>query len=405
MPRDRRRRGRAAARRNRTVGTLAALVGVVVAALAIASLFEINAQSSSYRNAVDAGYVRLAAPVVDASNRTGTQLAALMNEAAGLPNRPVPRTARTEIQQGLDQAVASTSEEASQATGLVPPDPTGDLSTRFAAVMSARFEATSDLRAAVDRLLGMEPLPLPRAPSGVAASATRGAGPPLSVPAASAAMTSAGLLFQSADRRYERFLADVHGQHLRVHLPSSTWVTAPAVDAPLGPDRLGASASALAASLALKPFHQLVITSAGLVPPAVPPAVPAVATTGGPGIVGDSCRAPLSSTPGAAPVVLPPTETVAADLTVTNCGTVFESGVQVTETVAPVVGQSQPPNGRRGGSAHARIDLRSGSSAALSMPPLPVAGGHVYVLTLTLSLPPGANPAGASQQFLLQISP
>jgi hypothetical protein len=404
VPRDRRKRGRTAARRNRTIGTLAALVLVVVAALAVASLFEINAQSSSYRNAINAGYVRLAAPVVDASNRTGAQLAALMNQAAQLPNRPVPRTARSEIQQGLDQAVAATSEQASQATGLVPPNPTGDLSTRFAAVMSARAEATSNLRTAVDRLLGMEPLPLTQGLSGVNAPVTQDTQPLLLVPAASAALTSAGLLFESADRGYEKFLADAHSEHLHFHLPSSAWVTAPAADAPLGPDRLGASASALKASPALVPFHQLVITSAGLVPPAVPPAVAAVATTGGPGIVGDSCRSPLSSAPGPSPAVLPPTATVAANVTVTNCGTVPESGVVVTETVAPVAGQSQPPSNRRGGTAHVRISLRSGSSVALSMPPLPVAGGHVYELTLSLSLPPGANPAGASQQFLLQIS-
>jgi hypothetical protein len=377
---------------------------VVVAVLAVASLFEINAQSSSYRSAIDAGYVRLATPLVDASNRTGASLAALMDDAAQFPNRPVPRTARSEIQQGLDQAVTSTSEQASQAAGLVPPEPTGDLSTRFAAVMAARAQATSDLRTSVDRLLGMEPLPLTSGPSGVAAPVTQDTAPLLSVPAASTAMTSAGLLFQSADRGYERFVADVHSRHIDVRLPASTWVPAPAANAPLGPDRLGASASALAASPALVPFHQLVITSAGVVPPAVPPAVAAVATTGGPGIVGDSCRAPLSSATETSPVVLPPTATVAANVTVTNCGTVSETGIQVTETVVPV-GQSQPPNGRRGGTAHARVDLRSGSSAALSMPPLRVAGGHIYELTLSLSLPPGANPAGATQQFLLQISP
>jgi hypothetical protein len=380
----------------------------VVAVLAVASLFEINAQSSSYRSSVDAGYVRLATPLVDASNRTGAALATLMNDAAQLANLPVPHTARSEIQQGLDQAVTSTAEQASDAAGLVPPDPTGDLSTRFAAVMNARAQATSDLRTSIDRLLGMEPLPLPSSPSGVSAPVTRDSAisvPATSrVPTASTAMTNAGLLFQSADRGYEQFVADVHSRHIHVRLPASAWVPAPAVNAPLGPDRLGASASALAASPALVPFHKLVITSAGVVPPAVPPAVAAIANTGGPGIGGDSCRAPLSSTPGTSPVVLPPTVTVAANVTVTNCGTVSETGVQVTETVLPV-GQTQPPNGRRGGTAHARVDLRSGSSVALSMPPLRVAGGHVYELTLAVSLPPGADPAGATQQFLLQISP
>ena len=46
----------------------------------------------------------------------------------------------------------------------------------------------------------------------------------------------------------------------------------------------------------------------------------------------------------------------------------------------------------------------SGQSQALSFPPLTVAGGHLYTLTITLSPPTGqANQAGTSQQFLLQI--
>ena len=404
MPRDRRRRRRAAARRSRSRVILLALLIAVTAGLAIGSLIEIPAQSGSYRTSIDTGYGAMASRVVDASNQTGAELAALMDKAAQLPNRPIPLTARNEIQVGLDQAVSATSQEASQAAGLVPPSPTGSVSPRFTQVMSDRSRATSDLRSSIDRLLGMEPLPIAGAPSTSTPTAT----PPLiSIPKASAAMAAAGLLFEHADANYRALIAYIDRRHIPMHLPPSVWVTAPTANAPLGPVRLAASASALANSPALVPFHQLVITSVGLIPPAVPPAPPGVVTSGGPGIVGDSCSAPQSAVPGPTPAVLPPTGTLSVAMTVTNCGTVVESGVAVTQTVTPYVpvGSSAPPAGRRGGTTQTKITLRSGSSVALSLPPLPVAGGHLYELTVAVAIPPQANPAGAAQRFLIQIAP
>ena len=61
-----------------------------------------------------------------------------------------------------------------------------------------------------------------------------------------------------------------------------------------------------------------------------------MATSGGPGIVGDSCSDPVSAVPGPTPAVLPPTKTVQVSMTVTNCGTVLESGVVVSQTLTPV---------------------------------------------------------------------
>ena len=336
----------------------------------------------------------MASRVADASTRTGAELATLMGKAPELPNTPVPMTARNRIQVGLDQAVAAASQQASEAAGLVPPYPTGTVSSRFSEVMSDRLRATSDLRTTVDRLLGMEPLPIAGAPT---TSPQGGSAPMISIPRASAAMGAAGLLFQHADASYRNLVASIRRQRIRVHLPPSVWVTAPAADSPLGPTQLAASASALHDSQALVPFHQLVITSAGLLPPAVPPAAPSPVGPAGDGIVGDSCGAPQSAVPGPTPLVLPPTRTLAAAITVTNCGTVVETGVAVTQTVIPYipVGTSAPPAGKRGGTTHTTITLRSGSSVALSLPPLPVAGGHLYELAVTVAVPPQANPAGA----------
>ena len=345
----------------------------------------------------------MASRVADASTQTGAQLATLMGKAAQLPNKPVPMTARNEIQVGLDQAVDAASQQASDASGLVPPYPAGTVSSRFTQVMADRFRATSDLRTTIDRLLGMEPLPVAGAPTTPSPAASE---PLISIPRASAAMQAAGLLFLHADASYRNLLAYVSRQHISVHLPKSVWVTVPVADAPLGPTQLAASASALHDSQALVPIHQLVITSAGLMPPAVPPATPSVVASGGPGIVGDSCGAPQSAVAGPTPLVLPPTRTLAAAITVTNCGTVVETGVAVTQTVVPYipVGTFAPPAGKRGGTTRTKITLSSGSSVALALPPLPVAGGHLYELTVTVAVPPQANPAGATQSFLIQIS-
>jgi hypothetical protein len=211
MPRDRRRRGRAAARRGRGRAVLLTLLIAVTLALVIGSVAEIHAQSSDYRTSIDTGYGALATRVADASNQTGGELASLMESAATLPNSEIPLptkneiqqgvdpavassfTARNEIQQGLDQAVASTSEQAAQAASLVPPNPTGSVSTQFTSVMAARSRATSDLRTTIDGLLGMEPLPVAGAPAEPSPTAPTAL---LPIPRAATAMSAVGVLLR-----------------------------------------------------------------------------------------------------------------------------------------------------------------------------------------------------------------
>jgi hypothetical protein len=141
------------------------LLIAVTVGLIVGSVAEIKAQSGGYRSSIDAGYGALAARVVDASNETGSELGHLMDQAPQMANGAVPRTARAEIQQGLDQAVNQTSEEANQAASLVPPYPTGQISARFTQVLSQRAKATASLRNVIDRLLGMAPLTVAGAPS------------------------------------------------------------------------------------------------------------------------------------------------------------------------------------------------------------------------------------------------
>ena len=120
-----------------------------------------------------------------------------------------------------------------------------------------------------------------------------------------------------------------------------------------------------------------------------------------------SCIAPVSTLPGATPTVVPPTGTLSALVSLTNCGNVPEARVTVSVSVAVAdpPGAAPPPAGAQGGRVRAVVSLASGSSAAPPLGPLPVGAGHRYMLTVAISLPPGQiDPAGSSQQFLIDIT-
>jgi hypothetical protein len=372
---------------------LAVAVAVV---LVVGSLAEINAQSSGFRTSTNIGYGDLASQVVHASNRTGAQLATTMRGAPTLTNRVIPHTARAELQQSLDQAVQETSDEASQAARLVPPYPSDGVSTRLTAVMDDRAAATLRVRTTIDQLLGMSPPPIAGAPVSTSTAVVE---PAVQVPQATTVMTAAGRLFEQADAAYRSLITLIRHRHLTIALPASVWVPAPKAQAPLGANQLGQSAAVLAGASALGSYPRLIISAVGLSPPAV--------ATGSPSAIGDGCDHATSTVATAVPTVLPPTSSVTSAVTVTNCGTVSESGVVVTETlaVADPPGSPPPPARARGGTAHQTVSVPSGSSHSLTLPPLAVAGGHNYTLTVSLAIPVTQTVAdGSSQQFFLQIS-
>lgn len=385
---------------------LVAILVAVIVSLAVGSLIEIHAQSGQFRATSNAGYGAMASRLVDDSNATGGQLAGLMNEAPQLTNNPLQYgpgandsqfRARSVLQQGLDRAVSSTADQAARAAALVPPSPAAGVGSILAAVLSDRASATLALRSNVDQLLGMTPLPVAGAPETTAPPA-----PTVLITPEQAAtgMAAAGLLFEHADDQFRSLQARIRSDRLPIHLPGSVWVPAPAVDAPLGPSRLGAAATALDEAAAFRPFHQLIVTAIGL--------EPAPVASGGAQTRIPGCSAPQSEA-SAAPLVIPPTPSVSVAVTVTNCGTVVEPVVRLTGTLAlaDAPGTPPPPPGASGGSAEAQVSLRAGSSAALSLKPLAVASGHRYTFTFAIAIPVGQeadNPAGSSQQLLLQIS-
>jgi hypothetical protein len=212
-------------------------------------------------------------------------------------------------------------------------------------------------------------------------------------------MSAEGLAFEQSDADFRALRAAAAAQRAPFLLHPSVWVPEPVATAPLGSVALGATATALASSAALVPFHQLVVTAVGLDPPAVP--------TGGPGTASGSCTTPTSVVPGAAPAVVPPTTTLGARVTVTNCGTVPEAAVTVTLTVAPAdpAGVAPPSPGASGGRSRATVAMASGASDAPALAPLPVSSTHRYLVTVSVSLPPGqVDTAGSTQQFLVQVT-
>ena len=381
---------------------------VVGAIVVVGSLAEIHAQSSGYRSSTNSGYAAMATRLVEASNLTGTQLATLVHDAPTLPNTyfgitAIHKSARALLQQGLDQAAVDSSREATQAVQLTPPQPTGGVGDRLTKVMADRAVATEEVRTAIDQLLGMTPIPVAGAP---VASLPAGAAPLISTDQASAALGAAGRRFEQADADYRTLSSVAGAQGAPMHLPRSAWVRSPVQTAPLGASQLTAAAVTLSTSSALQPDHRLLIVSVGLDPPAI--------ATGGPGTVpgpsGNSCGNPQSIVPGAMPTVLPPTPTVTAAVTVTNCGTVDELGVRVTQNLllADPPGTALPPPGAGGGQAEATIGVPAGRSSSVTLPAATVTTGHSY--TLTFSVAPAVSagpplPAGATQEFVIRIAP
>lgn len=379
---------------------------ILAGVLVIGSIVEIDAQSGPYRQMTDQGYAQLASRVVDASNQSGARLAAVISAGPTIPNQPLPNTARGEVQQGLDAAMAATADEAHQARQLTPPTPTDDLASQFTAIIEARAAAVASVVSTIDQLLGMAPLPVAGGPS---TTTTTSAHPSalISETQASQQLAAAGTQIQQADRAYAAWRARLRQGKVpdagRIRMPASVW--APAGGA-LTSAHLGNTAGLLTTAVALLPFHQMVITAVGLAPPAVPSATPN--NPAGSGTIATSCNPPnpTSTVAGPTPTVLPPTGSVTPLVTVTNCGTVSETNVTVTEklVLADGPGASAPPAGAAGSSAQTTVSALSGQSRALAFPGLQVASGHNYTLTISLAPPAGQqNLAGTSQQFLLQI--
>lgn len=294
---------------------------------------------------------------------------------------------------------------ASQLARFEPPSPQGSVAAGLARVLDERAAATAAIRSALDGLLELAPLPAAGSPSSPSAPRPT---TQLSVAEAGARLAAAGTSLAGADAAYAAVAASARTGRSPVRLPASRWAHGELASA-----ALGGLAGVLATAKAYAPTPSVIVSAVGIAPPAVvPPSSagqppPPAGQTGVGGTFGEGCAAPVSAVPSSSPTVLPPTGTVQATVTVTNCGAVVEGTATVTATLALAdpPGTAPPGSGRAGGSVKATAEVPVDGSVALTLAPLSVAGGHRYTLVVSVAPPvPQPSAAGTSQEFLLAVT-
>jgi hypothetical protein len=354
-------------RRRRPTGPIV-VIGLAVAlalALLVGGILKVRTGSGPYRRDIDRSYAEQGSALIRASNADGSTLTSLMGDMPGL--------GRTPLRVDLDTLVRSTARTAAAAAALSPPAPSGGLARGFTAVLEDRAEAAADVRAAVDGLLGMTPLPTPDAPPGGSPGADSGR-PTLTSGQAAIDIVAVGTLLIRADRAY----ATVRHQFRRApgsaSLPASVWVTDPQRWAP-GPVETLVGQVASSSTLSTVVRVVLLPHTVRITPAAVPP-VPGSAT-------GVS--------------LIPPTHAVSISVVVANQGNVTADGIVVSAQVVP----------RGGGvtrAASSTVDVVAGTSVTVTLPGLPVAPGQTYDLGLALTPPSDqTDRSGITETYVIRI--
>src|SRR6516165_7005401 len=184
----RRARRRSPARRIIVLGAVA-----VFAALLIGGLAEVSRQSQSYDATSNRTLAAQGTVVAEQSNATATSATALLDTIQS-QNRPG-------LQIALDNLVQETADQSVRAKAASAATPMGSVGADFVAVFSDRAQAMSDLRAAVDGYLGLQPLPVAGAATTVA-SGTGTNGTLLTATDAANRIATAGSLLAQSDSLY-----------------------------------------------------------------------------------------------------------------------------------------------------------------------------------------------------------
>jgi len=339
---------------------------VVVIAVLIGGITQIARQSGPYDASTNRSFAAAGAVVANESTATGSSVRHLMGTMQGLD--------RQTLQVDLDDVVAQTVQQESQAAQLSGATSRGDLRGQFVAVLSERALAVSDVRAAVDGLLGLHPLAVTEATS----TDTGGSAAPALLSSTETAdrIAAAGRLLTRADRTY----AAVRGAllHLPGHarLPASRWITTATTWA-IGP--VATEVDLVAASGTLAPVTNQLVLRAVLISPAALPSPTGVAT------------------PGAS--TLSPTTKVVLSVVLSNLGSVDapDATVQIIlapQPTGPVVTLTR------------RAVVAAGSSATLSPAAFVVEPAHSYQLTIAVMGPQAETAlAGSSLTETVQIAP
>ena len=321
-------------------------------------------QSQGYDAASDRSLADQGAVVVEQSDATAAQLRALMS---GLSTQT-----HQGLQIGLDTAAQQTATESARADLAARSTALGALGADFATVFADRARSMSELRAAVDGFLGMQPAPI--AGAGVTtASAPAGSTAQLSATQATDRIAAAGRLLTRADSLFRSVRRTLAGAAGHARLPTSVWVSHPGTWAA---GNVASQVDLLASSPDLAPTHYLVLRTVRLTPPALPTA------------------------PGAAPglSVISPTTQLGVSVVLGNDGSVTEPSGTVRYTLANQTSGAATTQ-------HESVALSAGASAKLPTVTFGVKPGTTYLLRVSVVLPAGQSEVPAALNQALEVAP
>lgn len=356
------------ARRRSRAGRLVLLgCAAVVLALVIGGVTQVGSQSGAFYTSLNRSFSTQAAAVVEQSNETGSSLRHLL---AVLPNQD-----RQGLQANLDTLTTQADKQAAYAGTLDSPASPGDVQGQFAAVISRRAQALRQVRAAIDGLLGMHPLPI----AGTSNAADTAPSTPAVLPAdqVTTQIAEAGTVLVAADSDYRLLRRSLVRMAGHARLPASRWVRAADAGA-WQPGPVAAQVQLVLASPSLQATHRLVLRVVKVTPPALPPA--------------NGVATPTLS-------VLSPTRRVALQVVISNLGSVDEPRASVQFTLSP-------PTPGAAVTVTRSAPVAAGGSVSLAPVIFKVKPGTSYQLTVAIVLPAGqTDTTGASLSETLQIAP
>ena len=338
---------------------------ILVTLLIIGGLTQVSRKSGPYTAQMNRSFGAQVTTLADASNVTAASVRHLMGTLSAQD--------RQGLQAALDSAVQQTAQQAAQASTIATPAPPGEIAQHFATVFSDRAQAVTQVRSAIDGLLGMHPL--------TQAGAAKGGGVVVATPTllssaeATNRVAAAGALLARSDRNYAAVRHALTRSAGHAVLPTSAWITNRQLW------EVGAVATQIdqvSTSATLAASTQLALTSVRLTPPALP------SPTG-------------VATPGTS--TLSPTTGVAVSVVISNPGTVDQPRATVHISLADQQGGS--------GVSRARVTpIAAAGSVTLAPAAFGVRPGRSYLLTVAIVLPAAqTETANTSVTQVLQIAP
>ena len=339
---------------------------MIVLALLVGGLAEVSRQSQGYDAASNRSLAVQGSVVAQQSNATAAQLRTFMSTFS--------KQTRQGLQVGLNTAVQQTANQSASAAAAARSTSLGTIGTDFATVFADRAQSMSELRGAVEGLLGMRPAADPD--TGAADSSTPGDGAAqLSATQATDRIAAAGAMLAQADRLYGSVRRELGGAVGHGRLPKSVWVTEPGA---WEPGTISSQIDVLAGSPILASTHYLALRTVRLTPPALPAA------------------------PGASPAVsvISPTTQLGVTVVVANNGSVTEPRATVRFTLA-----DQSPASGVSTTHSETVALAAGASATLPTVTFGVKPGTTYLLTVSVVLPAGQTVVPATLEQALEVAP